>query len=115
MNAFYRLILAVLSVWRVTHLLNAEDGPGHVFVRFRLLAGSGFWGELLDCFQCLSLWVAAPFAFVLADNWAEKMLLWPALSGASILLERTHLPIAASYFEGQLPPMAKDKDKDKPQ
>lgn len=88
MSSLYGFILGVLGVWRITHLLNAEDGPGQVLVRLRRLAGSGFWGELLDCFYCLSLWVAAPFAWLLASGWREGFMLWLALSGAAILLER---------------------------
>ena len=85
---FYGLILGVLAVWRITHLLNAEDGPGEIVVRIRILAGSGFWGELLDCFYCLSAWIAAPFALFLGEKPGERMLLWPALSAGAILLER---------------------------
>jgi hypothetical protein len=87
----YGLLLGALCVWRVTHLLNAEDGPWDLLVRLRRRAGDGFWGDLLDCFYCASLWVAAPFAALLADDLRERLLLWPALSGAAILLERiTH-------------------------
>ena len=84
---FDRLILVILAVWRISHLLQAEDGPGDVFVRLRQAAGDKFWGNLLDCFYCLSLWIAVPFAASLGTNIAEKLLLWPALSGAAILLE----------------------------
>mgnify|MGYP006951278468 CR=1 FL=1 len=35
----YLLMLGILGVWRITHLLNAEDGPGNIFVRLRRLAG----------------------------------------------------------------------------
>jgi hypothetical protein len=45
-------------------------------------------GELLACFYCLSLWIAAPLALVLAHGWGERLLLWPALSAGAILLER---------------------------
>jgi hypothetical protein len=85
---FYWLILGILAVWRITHLFNAEDGPWDLLVRFRRLFGDGVWGKLLDCFACLSLWVAFPFAWWLGGDWAERLLLWPALSGAAILLER---------------------------
>ena len=85
---FYQLILGILAVWRVTHLLNAEDGPWDVFVSLRRSLGSGFWGSLLDCFYCLSLWVAVPFALVLGPTWRQGILLWLALSGGAILLER---------------------------
>jgi hypothetical protein len=85
---FYWLMLGILCVWRVTHLLNAEDGPGDLLVRLRRWAGSGFWGELLDCFYCLSLWISAPLAFFLGAEWKERLLLWPALSAGAVLLER---------------------------
>jgi hypothetical protein len=52
------------------------------------LAGEGFWGSLLDCFYCLSLWVALLPALWIGENWKERLLLWPALSAAAILLER---------------------------
>jgi len=84
----YRFTLGVLAVWRVTHLLFAEDGPWDVIIRLRRRAGAGFWGKLLDCFYCLSLWIAAPLAVLLGSGWAERLLLWPALSAGAILLER---------------------------
>ena len=82
------LVVGVLVVWRVTHLLFAEDGPWDVVIRLRRQAGVGFWGKLLDCFYCLSLWIAAPLALLLTSGWAERLLLWPALSAGAILLER---------------------------
>lgn len=85
---FYWLVLGVLSVWRVTHLLNAEDGPWNLVVRLRLWAGTSFWAGLLDCFNCLSLWIAAPVAYVIGSRSKERFFLWLALSGAAILLER---------------------------
>src|SRR5215469_14708729 len=85
---FYWLTLGVLAVWRLTHLLQAEDGLWNLMVRLRKFAGSGFLGQLLDCFYCLSLWIAAPFAWLLGQGLMERLLLWPALSGAAILLER---------------------------
>ena len=84
----YFLILGILGVWRITHLLNQEAGPGYILARFRRSLGAGLWGSLMDCFYCLSIWVSAPFAFVIGDDWKERMLLWPALSGAAILAER---------------------------
>ncbi len=86
--AFYWLLLGVLAVWRMTHFLNAEDGPFGLSGRLRRLAGSGFWGGLLDCFYCLSLWVAAPVAVALGSGLGERVFMWPALSAGAILLER---------------------------
>jgi Protein of unknown function (DUF1360) len=88
----YRLVLSLLTVWRITHLLQAEDGPGDVVVRLRRTAGDGFWGELLDCFYCLSLWVAAPLAFLIGESWWERVLLWPSLSAGASLLEQATNP-----------------------
>lgn len=99
-----RFVLGALGVWRITHLLNAEDGPGALVARLRRALGTGFWGELLDCFYCLSLWVAAPFAWGLAVGWEERLRLWLALSGAASLLERTQAPAVAHYVEERLRP-----------
>jgi hypothetical protein len=97
---FYWLALGVLAVWRITHLLGSEDGPREIFVRLRRLAGVGFWGDLLDCFYCLSLWIALPFAWMIGESWKERLLLWPALSAMTILIERFSSPNEqAVYFE----------------
>jgi hypothetical protein len=85
---YYWSVIVTLAIWRITHLFNAEDGPWLLMARLRRAAGHGFWGELLDCFYCLSLWISAPFAFSLGETWPERLVLWPALSGAAILLER---------------------------
>jgi hypothetical protein len=85
---FYWLLLGLLTVWRLTHLLNAEDGPWDLVVRLRRAAGTGFFAGLLDCFYCLSLWMAAPIAVLIGSGWTERMLLWPALSAGAIFLER---------------------------
>ncbi len=84
----YRLALGILAVWRLTHLLYGEDGPWDVFVRLRRVAGQGFWGELLDCFYCLSVWTAVPFALLLGQGWKERAVLVPGLSAGAIVLER---------------------------
>jgi len=87
-GAWYELLLAVLAVWRVTHLLHAEDGPWDAVVRLRGWAGDGFLGRMMDCFHCASLWVALPAAAMLGSGWQHFVLLWPALSAAAITLER---------------------------
>ncbi|MDD5723568.1 MAG: DUF1360 domain-containing protein [Syntrophales bacterium] len=82
----FDLILGSLCVWRITHLLQAEDGPWRMSVRLRRAMGSGFWGELLDCFNCLSLWISAPFAVIMGSGVVEKIFFWLALSAGAILL-----------------------------
>jgi hypothetical protein len=86
-RAFYWLVVGILGVWRIAHLVTAEDGPWNVVGRLRTRAGSGQWGELMDCFKCLSVWVAAPFAVALGETSSKRLLLWPALSAGAIVLE----------------------------
>jgi hypothetical protein len=57
-------------------------------VHLRRGVGAGFWGSLLDCFACSSLWVAVPFAALLGDGWKERLLLWLALSAGAIVIEQ---------------------------
>jgi hypothetical protein len=83
-----RFALASLATWRVTHLLAEEDGPADVIVRLRRRAGGGRLGELMDCFYCLSIWVAAPATLAVARRPRDAPLAWLALSGAACLLER---------------------------
>jgi|SRR5882672_2633991 len=95
-------ILAILVVWRLTHLISREDGPWDFIFHIRKAAGAGFFGSLLDCFYCLSIWIALPFGIWLGNNWWEKILYWWALSGAACLLEQ-----ASSSFQ-------KSRNDDKP-
>lgn len=100
-----RFILAVLAVWRITHLLASEDGPADVIVKFRALLGNSLVGRLMDCFNCLSLWIAAPAALFLTRQLVNWVLVWLAISGASCLLERlgrenTGLEPASQLSEG---------------
>jgi len=82
------LLVVLLAVWRITHLLWGEDGPFDLLLRLRKLAGQTFFGHLLDCFYCLSLWVAIPFAWLIGNTWPERLVLWFGISGGAILLER---------------------------
>jgi hypothetical protein len=102
------LAIGILGVWRITHLLHAENGPWNIIERFRSLIGTGFWNALFGCFYCLSLWVAAPFAVFLAGDAKQRLLLWPALSGGAILLERLTSPEVASS------PAIYSEDEEKP-
>lgn len=95
-------ILGTLAVWRFTHLIAAEDGPFKLIAWIRQKAGQGFWGTLLDCFYCLSFWIAIPFAIFMGGSRWQRFLLWPALSAAAILLNRVidrAAPDAPVYFE----------------
>jgi hypothetical protein len=83
-----RFVLAVLATWRVTHLLANEDGPADIVARLRGRLGAGRIGGLMDCFNCLSLWIAAPAALLLSNGPLTWIFSWLALSGGACLLER---------------------------
>jgi hypothetical protein len=87
-GSWLRFVLAVLATWRVTHLLANEDGPADLIFRFRALLGQSLAGRLMDCFNCLSLWIAAPAAFFVSRRPIEWSYTWLALSGGACLLER---------------------------
>ncbi len=108
-SSWYRLILGVLGVWRITHLLVAEDGPWDLIVRLRRAVGAGFWGKLLDCFECLSLWLAAPAAAGLGPTWPERGWLWLGCSAGAILLEQ-----ATTRPPSHPPPVHYIEDEPKP-
>jgi hypothetical protein len=84
----WRFVLAVLATWRVTHLLASEDGPADIIVRFRVLLGQSIVGKLMDCFNCLSLWIAALAALFVSRKPLEWLFCWLALSGGACLLDR---------------------------
>jgi uncharacterized protein DUF1360 len=83
-----RFALGSLATWRVTHLLVEEDGPWDAVVRIRAALGSGQLGAVMDCFYCLSIWVAVPASLAVARRPRDVPLAWLALSGAACLLER---------------------------
>ncbi|MGG9961708.1 DUF1360 domain-containing protein [Ferruginibacter sp. SUN106] len=85
---WFSFLMISLVTWRITHLLSKEDGPFDIIFLLRKKAGAGFFGSLLDCFYCVSVWVAFPFGIVTGNDWWEKLLYWWAFSGAACLLEQ---------------------------
>lgn len=85
-DAWLRFVLASLATWRITHLLAREDGPGDVLALVRARLGNGITGKLMDCFDCLSAWVAVPMSCL---AWKKNRLLGAlGLSGAACILQR---------------------------
>ena len=80
-------VLGMLAVWRATHFLNVEHGPWGAAERLRAAAPRLGLGEALACFYCLSLWIAAPAALVLAESWPARAVGWLALSAGAVLIE----------------------------
>jgi len=100
-ESFYAFAIASLGVWRITHLVSSEDGPWQAFARLRRIVERFSSPALVGCFYCSSVWVAIPAALWIGAGLEERLLLWPALSAAAILLERTTVgrEPPAQYFE----------------
>lgn len=79
-------VLASLAVWRLAHLLALEDGPFDLVVRLRARLGEA--GRVLDCFYCVSLWLAAPMALLVGPTTLPWWCVWLALGGAAGLAHR---------------------------
>ncbi len=97
MDFWPKFVLATLAAWRLTHLLVREDGPAQLLVRLRLVMGQGLWGQMFDCFYCMSLWVAAPISMWFAESVAETVLACLAISGAACLFERSGQPQVVTH------------------
>ena len=100
------LVAGVLAVWRITHLLALEDGPFDAVLRLRRALGDGTLGHLMDCFYCLSLWVGLAVAVGIdalgaTHSAGATLLMWPALSGGALLLQR-----ATQHADAALPTSA---------
>lgn len=87
-DPWLRFVVALLATWRLAHLLTYEDGPWDVLVRLRAALGNGALGRLLDCFNCVSLWVSFPLAFFVGGGAVAWGIAWLGLSGGACLLDR---------------------------
>ena len=87
-SPWFRFTIAVCATWRLAHLIAREDGPADVIVKLRGRAGDGAAGRLMDCPYCLSLWIAMPFALLLADGIPAWLAAWLAVSGGASLCEK---------------------------
>ena len=93
MEVWPKMLLLALAAWRLTHLLADEDGPADLVLRLRSVLGDSVLGRMMDCFHCLSLWVAAPLALLFSTELLNWLIAWLGLSGAACLLERCGRPL----------------------
>jgi hypothetical protein len=108
-SVWFRLVISALAVWRLTHLLAAEDGPWDVIVWLRRQLGDSIWGKLVDCFNCLSLWISIPFAFYVVDGTLPRIIVWLALSGSASLANRMGTPEKTPIVFETLKPTENDR------
>ncbi len=92
----FHFLLAVLATWRITHLLSKEDGPFDIFFRVKKQLGQGFFGSLLDCFYCLSIWISIPFGVWVGSTVMEKIICCIGISGAASIIQK--------FIDKQQPP-----------
>jgi hypothetical protein len=81
-------VIAAFAVWRLTHLLHAEDGPWRLAARARAALGDGAASHIVGCFYCLSVWVALLVAPWLSGQPLDLLVATAGLSGAAIVIER---------------------------
>lgn len=86
MSDALKLLISILATWRLGHLLAEEDGPWDIIIRIRKQLGHGFFGTLLDCFYCLSIWIGIPFAVWMSNDWITGIIQWLAISGGACIL-----------------------------
>lgn len=102
-----QLAIYGLACFRLSVLLSEDDGPGHLMLKLRALlkreakehkaVRKTYVHEGIECLRCSSVWIAFPVAVypfirdrlhedirLCADIW----LLWWALSGIAVLLNR---------------------------
>lgn len=94
-----RLLLAALATYRLAQLVAIDDGPGDVFLRLRVWAGSYEYGQderpksnlgrLLACPYCVGVWAAllCALAVALAHPLADAWLVVLGLAGAQAVLQ----------------------------
>lgn len=88
MNDLEKYLIIVVVVWRLTHLISAEDGPFDLIFKLRKLFGNSFVGKLMDCFYCLSIWIGFLCAIYIGNTTIDVLFLTLFYSGASILVEK---------------------------
>jgi hypothetical protein len=88
MNEIVKYFVISIVVWRVTHLITAEDGPFDLILKFRKLLGNSFLGKLMDCFYCASVWVGLAAVLCISRNWVDILILTFYYSGTAVIIEK---------------------------
>lgn len=85
-------LLTALAVYRVSFLMTEEDGPFHIFLRWRRFAWQKLpqWiGQGFSCFYCTSFWVSLlGSACVVRSLGVELVVVWLSLAAIVTLVMR---------------------------
>ena len=88
MTALEKYFVLAIIAWRLTHLISLEDGPFDLIIKLRTLLGNSFFGKLMDCFYCTSVWVGLIGGIYAGDNLVQIIILTLYYSGAALLFEK---------------------------
>ena len=93
LDSFLWWIVVVLAVYRVSHLIAMEEGPGSIFLLLREKVNQGNWvGRGLHCVLCISFWLSLFVPVFIMDNppshIRESVILWLGTAGAVLTLHR---------------------------
>jgi hypothetical protein len=97
-----------LAVWRLSSLFVEEEGPFLLFTRLRYKVGAhldsptGFWGHLLSCIWCFSIYLGLFWGFLHAFRpiLAFRLALPWALSAVAIAIKE--IAITADEEAGEM-------------
>lgn len=117
MNQLITILLISVANWRISNMIQREDGPFDIFVRLREFVGltkvedlplneqllypedefihdGNFFAKLLECIWCLSVWVGFGLSFYLGITKIIKkplILIYTFVSSAITILIATQL------------------------
>lgn len=82
-------ILALLTTYRVSHMIAGEEGPFGIFhwVRSHVDSEQKTWvGRGLNCIMCVSFWIALPVSWLVIGylSWLH----WLGLAGGVLVLRQ---------------------------
>ena len=82
------VFLTILAVYRLTYFVVRENGPYDFMfkARYYITRRSPEWIDI-NCFDCMSIWVATPFAIFLAwEQWLWLPVFILALSATAMII-----------------------------
>ena len=96
MNELTRILLAILTTYRLATLLAWDDGPFDILLRIRQFFGKHAHAsplaksaaDLIHCPYCMSIWIALPITLlvVFPSVPTDALLVFGSLTGASAAL-----------------------------
>jgi hypothetical protein len=85
----WRLSASALAIRRVLRLLPGVNGPWNLTTRLRDRFGATMPGQWMNCFYCMSLWIALPLAVLTSNGWLGIVVHWLAPPGAACMQEKS--------------------------